>query len=63
MAASLFYIAAFMVAACCCSYASAAPSTSFEDNFEIMWSEEHFKTSADGEIWYLSLDNNTGKKN
>lgn len=33
---------------------------SFEDNFSIMWSEDHFKTSEDGQIWYLSLDKETG---
>ncbi|KAK9089643.1 hypothetical protein Scep_028725 [Stephania cephalantha] len=33
---------------------------SFADNFDIMWSEEHFKTSPDGQIWYLSLDKETG---
>ncbi|PRQ28520.1 putative xyloglucan:xyloglucosyl transferase [Rosa chinensis] len=60
MAAILVYIAVSMAAAYCSSSVSAAPSTSFEDNFNIMWSEDHFKTSADGEIWYLSLDNNTG---
>ncbi|KAK9084882.1 hypothetical protein Sjap_025293 [Stephania japonica] len=34
---------------------SASPSSafSFADNFDIMWSEEHFKTSPDGQIWYL----------
>ncbi|GAU14905.1 hypothetical protein TSUD_46980, partial [Trifolium subterraneum] len=33
---------------------------SFDDNFSIMWSEDHFTTSTDGQIWYLSLDNDTG---
>ncbi|GMH19365.1 hypothetical protein Nepgr_021206 [Nepenthes gracilis] len=32
----------------------------FADNFNIMWSEDHFKTSEDGQIWYLSLDKETG---
>lgn len=58
----ILYIAVFMAAACCSSSVAAAPSSSFEDNFDIMWSEDHFKTSADGQIWYLSLDNDTGKK-
>lgn len=58
----ILYIAVFMAAACCSSSVAAAPSTSFEDNFDIMWSEDHFKTSADGQIWYLSLDKDTGKK-
>lgn len=34
---------------------------SFEENFSIMWSKEHFTTSKDGQIWYLSLDKETGK--
>ncbi|OIV89774.1 hypothetical protein TanjilG_02906 [Lupinus angustifolius] len=25
-----------------------------------MWSEDHFTTSKDGQIWYLSFDNDTG---
>jgi hypothetical protein len=25
-----------------------------------MWSEDHFTTSTDGQIWFLSLDNDTG---
>ena len=59
---------AIMAAACCCpillSEAAAdegqSSKSSFEDNFDIMWSEDHFKTSEDGQIWYLSLDNETG---
>ncbi|WOL18102.1 putative xyloglucan endotransglucosylase/hydrolase protein 8 [Canna indica] len=45
---------------------SAAPanntssSFSFKDNFDIMWAEDHFKTSPDGQTWYLYLDNTTG---
>jgi len=40
---------------------NAAPSSfSFEDNFDIMWAEDHFKTSPDGQVWYLSLDKQTG---
>lgn len=39
---------------------SADPSTSFEENFDIMWSEDHFTTSEDGQIWHLALDNDTG---
>nr|GEV72999.1 probable xyloglucan endotransglucosylase/hydrolase protein 8 [Tanacetum cinerariifolium] len=45
------------IATTCCS---ADSKSSFEDNFSIMWSENHFKTSEDGQIWYLSLDNDTG---
>ena len=50
----LFIVA--LMAACC----SAQPKKSFEDNFSIMWSEDHFKTSEDGQIWYLNLDKDTG---
>jgi hypothetical protein len=57
--AALLYTAAFMAASCVSSEA-AQPKASFEDNFSIMWSEDHFKTSEDGQIWYLSLDKETG---
>lgn len=59
MAAALLFIAALMAASYTSSEA-AQPKASFEDNFSIMWSEDHFKTSADGQIWYLSLDKDTG---
>ena len=59
MAAALIFIAALMAASYTSSEA-AQPKASFEDNFSIMWSEDHFKTSADGQIWYLSLDKDTG---
>ncbi|XXG71119.1 hypothetical protein AAC387_Pa07g0446 [Persea americana] len=39
---------------------SSEGSFSFGDNFDIMWAEDHFKTSEDGQVWYLSLDKNTG---
>jgi hypothetical protein len=45
--AALLYTAAFMAASCVSSEA-AQPKASFEDNFSIMWSEDHFKTSEDG---------------
>ncbi|KAL9384112.1 hypothetical protein Peur_024435 [Populus x canadensis] len=57
--AALLYTAAFMAASRVSSEA-AQPKASFEDNFSIMWSEDHFKTSEDGQIWYLSLDKETG---
>lgn len=41
---------------------AAVSKGSFEDNFDIMWSENHFTTSKDGQIWYLSLDKETGNK-
>ncbi|KAJ6367533.1 hypothetical protein OIU78_000153 [Salix suchowensis] len=57
--AALLLIAALMAASYTSSEA-AQPKASFEDNFSIMWSEDHFKTSEDGQIWYLSLDKDTG---
>ncbi|KAM2985795.1 hypothetical protein FF2_006150 [Malus domestica] len=48
------------MAALCCFSSKAAPKSSFKDNFDIMWSDDHFTTSEDKQIWYLSLDKNTG---
>lgn len=50
-------VAALLSWCCCCQGASAA---SFGDNFEITGAEDHVKTSADGQTWYLYLDNKTG---
>jgi xyloglucan:xyloglucosyl transferase len=49
-----------LLLSCSCRGASAAPATSFGDNFEITGAEDHVKTSADGQTWYLYLDNKTG---
>ncbi|CAL9214567.1 unnamed protein product [Arabidopsis halleri] len=57
MAALFLSMTALMAS---CSSTAATPTQSFEDNFNIMWSENHFTTSEDGEIWNLSLDNDTG---
>ena len=57
--ASLFFIAV-LLAVFYSSSEAADSQTSFEDNFSIMWSEDHFKTSEDGQTWYLSLDKETG---
>lgn len=40
--------------------AESGSKANFVDQFNIMWSEEHFKTSEDGQVWYLSLDKETG---
>jgi xyloglucan:xyloglucosyl transferase len=56
----LFFIAAIIAANYYHSAEAAMSKGSFEDNFSIMWSEDHFTTSTDGQIWYLSLDNDTG---
>ena len=56
---ALLYIAALMAIISCISYEAAVSKGYFEDNFSIMWSENHFKTSEDGQIWYLSLDKET----
>ncbi|XP_019432955.1 PREDICTED: probable xyloglucan endotransglucosylase/hydrolase protein 8 [Lupinus angustifolius] len=42
------------------SYEAAVSKGSYDDSFTIMWSEDHFTTSKDGQIWYLSFDNDTG---
>jgi xyloglucan:xyloglucosyl transferase len=52
---------AVVLSSCCCHGASAAAS--FGDNFEITGAEDHVKTSADGQTWYLYLDNKTGNNN
>ncbi|KAJ4980775.1 hypothetical protein NE237_031612 [Protea cynaroides] len=46
--------------ACCPTLEADGSSSLFADNFDIMWSEDHFKTSEDGKVWYLSLDKETG---
>lgn len=58
----ILLLASLLFAASCHSYEAAVSKGSFEDNFSIMWSEDHFTTSKDGQIWYLSLDNDTGTK-
>ncbi|KAK8524353.1 hypothetical protein V6N12_029219 [Hibiscus sabdariffa] len=57
--AFLLFIAV-LVSAFHISSQAAAPKTSFEDNFSIMFSGDHFKTSEDGNTWFLSLDKETG---
>lgn len=32
----------------------------FDDNFQVMWAEDHFKTSDNGRVWHLVLDQNSG---
>lgn len=41
--------------------ANTSASFSFKENFDIMFAEDHFRTSPDGQIWYLYLDKKTGK--
>ncbi|XP_047176722.1 probable xyloglucan endotransglucosylase/hydrolase protein 8 [Vigna umbellata] len=55
----IIFLAAIVVAHFHSSEAAVSKG-SFEDNFSIMWSEDHFTTSKDGQIWYLSLDKDTG---
>ncbi|CAL9759183.1 unnamed protein product [Musa acuminata subsp. burmannicoides] len=40
--------------------ANTSASFSFKENFDIMFAEDHFRTSPDGQIWYLYLDKKTG---
>ncbi|KAK8496646.1 hypothetical protein V6N12_063906 [Hibiscus sabdariffa] len=58
--ASLLFIALVILSAPHSSSEAADSQTSFQDNFSIMWSEDHFKTSEDGNTWFLSLDKETG---
>ncbi|TVU38606.1 hypothetical protein EJB05_11990, partial [Eragrostis curvula] len=39
---------------------NATTTPTFGDNFEITGAEDHVKTSADGQTWYLYLDQKTG---
>ncbi|KAG8080293.1 hypothetical protein GUJ93_ZPchr0007g6373 [Zizania palustris] len=48
------------VISCGCLRGASAAEASFGDNFEITGAEDHVKTSADGQTWYLYLDNKTG---
>jgi len=32
----------------------------FDDNFQIMWAQDHFRTSENGHVWHLVLDQNSG---
>jgi xyloglucan:xyloglucosyl transferase len=32
----------------------------FDDNFQIMWAEDHFRTSENGQVWHLVLDQKSG---
>ncbi|EXB53913.1 hypothetical protein L484_004179 [Morus notabilis] len=56
----LLFTASLVAAAYLTSSEAADSKPSFEDNFDIMWSEDHFTTSEDGQIWHLSLDKETG---
>ncbi|CAJ2660286.1 unnamed protein product [Trifolium pratense] len=59
---SSFFILLFIAAIIAAYYHSveaAMSKGSFEDNFSIMLSHDHFTTSTYGQIWYLSLDNDT----
>ncbi|XP_057518721.1 probable xyloglucan endotransglucosylase/hydrolase protein 8 isoform X1 [Amaranthus tricolor] len=59
MAIPLF-IAALMAAIVSPSLSVSLTKGSFKDNFDIMFSESNFKTSDDGQIWFLSLDKISG---
>uniref|UniRef100_A0A0D9WZP7 Xyloglucan endotransglucosylase/hydrolase n=1 Tax=Leersia perrieri TaxID=77586 RepID=A0A0D9WZP7_9ORYZ len=49
-----------VAAAVFCFRGASAADPSFGDNFEITGAEDHVKTSADGQTWFLYLDNKTG---
>lgn len=46
---------------CVTTTRAAVSKGSFDDNFNIMWSNDQFKMSEDGETWFVSLDNETGQ--
>ncbi|XP_073004874.1 probable xyloglucan endotransglucosylase/hydrolase protein 8 [Typha latifolia] len=57
----LLLLAASSMAPSLAAAAASKPSSfSFKDNFDIMWAEDHFRTSPDGQVWYLYLDKKTG---
>eukprot|EP00252_Welwitschia_mirabilis_P019255 TRINITY_DN4403_c0_g1_i2.p1 TRINITY_DN4403_c0_g1~~TRINITY_DN4403_c0_g1_i2.p1 ORF type:complete len:319 (+),score=40.57 TRINITY_DN4403_c0_g1_i2:74-958(+) len=35
-------------------------SRDFDENFEIMWADDHVKTSSNGTVWHLVLDRDSG---
>ncbi|KMZ63985.1 xyloglucan endotransglucosylase/hydrolase, family GH16 [Zostera marina] len=39
---------------------ASALSSGFEENFKVMGSEDHLKTSDDGQVWHLFLDEKAG---
>ncbi|XP_074562975.1 putative xyloglucan endotransglucosylase/hydrolase protein 8 [Curcuma longa] len=63
MALRLAFLVLLCSATSLLAIASAAPanaSFSFNETFDVMWAEDHFNTSPDGQIWYLHLDNRSG---
>lgn len=40
--------------------ASPSGAFSFQDSFDLTGAEDHFRTSPDGQVWYLSLDKKAG---
>ncbi|KAK6917332.1 Xyloglucan endo-transglycosylase, C-terminal [Dillenia turbinata] len=57
---NIFLCVATLMVAFSIDSVAADSKASFEENFNIMWAEDHFSTSEDGQIWYLSLDKKTG---
>ncbi|MCO5599658.1 hypothetical protein L7F22_053763 [Adiantum nelumboides] len=39
---------------------SVAHTSAFEEDFDVMWATDHVKSSADGRMWNLVLDQNSG---
>lgn len=61
MAVLLFITTLMDVASSTYIAAQAKGSSSFEDNFDIMWFKDHFSTSEDGQIWCFLLDKETSQ--
>lgn len=58
----LLSIALLLVLASSSSSSEAADSKgSFQENFDLTCPDDHFTTSVDRQIWYLSLDKEAGK--
>ncbi|XP_062187957.1 probable xyloglucan endotransglucosylase/hydrolase protein 8 [Phragmites australis] len=48
------------IAVSSCFHGASGSASTFGDDFEITGAEDHVKTSADGQTWYLYLDQKTG---
>ncbi len=44
----------------CQSDGDDSPHNVFDEDFEIMWAQDHFMTSEDSQVWHLVLDQNSG---
>ncbi|KAF3320848.1 putative xyloglucan endotransglucosylase/hydrolase protein 8 [Carex littledalei] len=58
----LLLVSASVLTCTCISNAASdnAGGFSFKDSFDLTGAEDHFRTSPDGQVWYLSLDKKAG---